>query len=128
MCKDFISDQDFFQLLSYYDVKVEEGSGKVFIQENNEETTVKGILEELIPQITIYLGEQIDFNVNFIKNSEKISGFYKKLKKINILSNELEAHYGEDIIFSNNVQKKYLRDSNNKIYNSKEIKELTCAS
>lgn len=53
MDNDFISDNDFFKLLSCYDVEVEEGDGEIFIEETNKTVKVKEFLDELTPQLKI---------------------------------------------------------------------------
>lgn len=51
MFNDFISDDEFFELLSYYDFEFEEGNGEVFIEETSQIVKIEEFLDELIPKL-----------------------------------------------------------------------------
>ena len=128
MFNDFISDDEFFELLSYYDFEFEEGNGEVFIEETNQTVKIEEFLDELIPKLQIKRQEKDEFDVCFSSNNKNMPYFFKEFTKFNSLNNELEIEYNKKSNFSSNVQKKYLSCSNNKIYNSKQSKEFVCAS
>ena len=91
----FISDEDWNKILSYYDFEFEEGEGKVFIEETNETISIAEYLDHLIPSILL---------VENKKNDIIYTGYYDNIKnypkeyKLYSISNSKPKEINVDII------------------------------